>query len=168
RCCFPERSESRSASHDEGHDEQDEKHDEQNLGDARCGPGNATEAQNRSDDGDDQKCDSPAQHGSSPRLVLYSALLRRLQSSMPPTRRGQSRGRRPMMKDTMNRTRNTTNRILAMPVAVPAMPPKPRTAAMMAMIRNVIAQLSMVVLLDWFYIQRSCADFSLPCHRPAG
>jgi hypothetical protein len=30
---------------------------------------------------------------------------------------------------------------------VPAIPPKPRTAAMMAMIRNVTAQLSMVYLL---------------------
>jgi ABC-type methionine transport system ATPase subunit len=44
-------------------------------------------------------------------------------------------------------TRKTTNRIFAIPVAVPAIPPKPRTAATMAMIRNVIAQLNMVILL---------------------
>tara|TARA_Y100000782_G_scaffold67816_1_gene73780 strand:+ start:231 stop:407 length:177 start_codon:yes stop_codon:yes gene_type:complete len=52
-----------------------------------------------------------------------------------------------MMKETMNSTKKTRNRIFAIPVAVPAMPPKPRTAAMMAIIRKVIAQLSMVFLL---------------------
>jgi len=41
------------------------------------------------------------------------------------------------------------NRIFAIPVAAPAIPPKPSTAATMAMMRKVIAQLSMVVLLSF-------------------
>src|SRR3546814_10172646 len=36
---------------------------------------------------------------------------------------------RPKISDATNRTRKTTNRILAIPVAVPAIPPKPSTAA---------------------------------------
>ena len=51
----------------------------------------------------------------------------------------------------MNITRNTTKRILAIPVAVPAIPPKPSTAATMAMIKNVIAQLNLVIRLTLLF-----------------
>src|SRR5690606_31038842 len=51
--------------------------------------------------------------------------------------------KRPNRKEATNSTRKMMNRILAIPVAVPAMPPKPSTPAMMAMIRKVMAQLSM-------------------------
>ena len=34
--------------------------------------------------------------------------------------------------------KNTKNKIFAMPAAVPAIPPKPKTAAINAMIKNVI------------------------------
>src|SRR5690554_6399324 len=61
-------SESRTTAHDEGYDEQHQKHDKQYLGDTRGSAGDTTEAQNRSDDGNDQKCNSLAQHSSSPRL----------------------------------------------------------------------------------------------------
>jgi hypothetical protein len=37
-------------------------------------------------------------------------------------------------------TRRMKNRIFAIPTAVPAIPPKPRTAAISAMMRNVMAQ----------------------------
>jgi hypothetical protein len=58
-------------------------------------------------------------------------------------------GGRPLKKrETINRMRKTTNRIFAIPAAVPAMPEKPRTAAMIAMIKNVNAQLNMVKLLS--------------------
>src|SRR4029078_6051807 len=55
--------------------------------------------------------------------------------------------RRPLISDTTNRTRNTTNRILAIPAAVPAIPPNPSTAAMIAITRNVSAQDNMAVSL---------------------
>jgi hypothetical protein len=51
------------------------------------------------------------------------------------------------MKETRNRIRNTTNRIYAIFVASPAIPPNPRRAAIIAMIKNVTAQLSMSFLL---------------------
>jgi hypothetical protein len=44
----------------------------------------------------------------------------------------------------MNKTTNTTNRIHAMLVAVPAIPVKPNRAAINAIIRNVTAQFNMV------------------------
>jgi hypothetical protein len=53
---------------------------------------------------------------------------------------------RPNRRETTNRTRNTKKRILAIPAAVPAMPPNPSTAAMSAITRNVIAQLSIDIL----------------------
>lgn len=43
----------------------------------------------------------------------------------------------PAIAETINSTKKTKKRILAMPAAAPATPPKPSTAAMMAMIRNV-------------------------------
>ena len=49
-----------------------------------------------------------------------------------------------MMSDTTNRIRNTKNRIFAIPTAVPAIPPKPRMAAMMAITRKVMAQLIII------------------------
>ena len=52
---------------------------------------------------------------------------------------------RPLKNDTTANTRNTRNRICAILDALPAMPPKPSTAAMMAIMKNVIAQLSIVL-----------------------
>jgi len=46
----------------------------------------------------------------------------------------------PIITEITRRTRKTKKRILAMPVAAPAIPPKPRTAAIIAMTRNVIVQ----------------------------
>jgi hypothetical protein len=50
-----------------------------------------------------------------------------------------------MTKETTNNTRKTTKMIFAMPTAVPAMPPKPRIAAMSAMMRKVRAQDNTVI-----------------------
>ena len=44
-----------------------------------------------------------------------------------------------MTSDTTNSTRNTTNKIWAIPLAAPAIPPKPNTAAIIAIIRKAIA-----------------------------
>lgn len=52
---------------------------------------------------------------------------------------------RPRKNDTTASTRNTRNRICAMLDAPPAIPPKPSTAAMMAITKKVIAQLSIVL-----------------------
>jgi hypothetical protein len=46
---------------------------------------------------------------------------------------------RPVMRPTRNNTRNTKNRILAIPAAAPAIPPNPKTAASIAMIKNIQA-----------------------------
>ena len=48
--------------------------------------------------------------------------------------------RRPNNRETTNKTRNITNRILAIPAAAPAIPPKPNRAATMATIRKKIDQ----------------------------
>jgi hypothetical protein len=48
--------------------------------------------------------------------------------------------RRPKKSETMNRTKNTPNRILAIPAAAPAMLEKPSSAANNAMIRKKIDQ----------------------------
>lgn len=48
----------------------------------------------------------------------------------------------PTTNDRTNSTRKTRNRIFAIPAAVPAIPPKPKRAAIRAMIRNVMAQLN--------------------------
>jgi hypothetical protein len=45
-----------------------------------------------------------------------------------------------MTRATMNTTRKMKNSTLEMPAAVEAIPPKPRTPAMIAMIRNTTAQ----------------------------
>ena len=50
------------------------------------------------------------------------------------------------MRLAINMTMNTKNRILAICVAVPAMPPNPSTAAMIATIRKIKAQRSMMRL----------------------
>src|SRR5215210_361795 len=49
----------------------------------------------------------------------------------------------PMTSDTTKAMRNRKNRILAIPAAPEAMPPNPKTAAMMATMKKPIAQLSM-------------------------
>src|SRR5687767_8165795 len=51
----------------------------------------------------------------------------------------------PATRLSTNRTRNTKNRILAMPAAPAAMPPKPNRAAINATTRNISAQYNMVL-----------------------
>jgi hypothetical protein len=46
----------------------------------------------------------------------------------------------PKMSDTTKNIRNTTKRIFAIPAAPAAIPPKPNTAAIMAIIKNVTDQ----------------------------
>jgi hypothetical protein len=48
------------------------------------------------------------------------------------------RGRLPKIKETMNRIKKRTNSIFAIPTAVPAIPPKPRIPAMIAMTKKSI------------------------------
>ena len=47
-----------------------------------------------------------------------------------------------MKNESTNSTMNTKNKIFAICIAVPARIPKPKIAAMSAMIRNVMAQFS--------------------------
>jgi hypothetical protein len=54
---------------------------------------------------------------------------------------------RPAIANTTAKTKPTTNRIQAMFVAMPAMPEKPRTAAMIATTKNVAAQPIIEILL---------------------
>ena len=49
------------------------------------------------------------------------------------------------MSEITKSATNTKNRNWEMPVAAPAMPPKPKTAAIMAIIKNVIAQPSITL-----------------------
>jgi hypothetical protein len=49
---------------------------------------------------------------------------------------------RPLIKETRNKMRNTKNSILAIPAAATAIPPNPKTAATIAMIRNIADQRS--------------------------
>jgi hypothetical protein len=51
---------------EEGSNEHHQEHDKENLGDTRGGARDTTEAQYGSDNGNDQECDCPAQHGDSP------------------------------------------------------------------------------------------------------
>jgi hypothetical protein len=52
-----------------------------------------------------------------------------------------------MINEMINIIRKTKNKIFAMLAAVPAIPPKPNIAAMIAMTRNITAQRNMLVLL---------------------
>jgi len=54
--------------------------------------------------------------------------------------------RPPAISDTRNSTSATTNTILAMLTAAPAIPPKPRAAAINAIINNVTTRFSVEVL----------------------
>src|SRR5438105_12478357 len=54
--------------------------------------------------------------------------------------------RRPKRNETSQMIRNTKNRIFAMPTAVPASPPNPRTAAINAMTRKTSDQCSIYTL----------------------
>jgi len=51
-----------------------------------------------------------------------------------------------MIRLMIKSTRNTKNNTCAIELAVPAIPPKPRTAAIKAITRNVSAQLNMMHL----------------------
>jgi hypothetical protein len=55
--------------------------------------------------------------------------------------------RRPKIRAIMNSTRKIKKRILAMDAAAPAIPPKPKKAAIIAMIKKTTAQYNMVNLL---------------------
>lgn len=46
----------------------------------------------------------------------------------------------PVSKEIANNTRKIKNKILAMPAALEAIPPKPNTAAIIATIKNMSAQ----------------------------
>lgn len=56
----------------------------------------------------------------------------------------------PNIKDTINNTKNIKNSIFEIPAAVPAIPPKPSMAAMIAIIRNIIEYFN-IVYLPCFY-----------------
>ena len=51
----------------------------------------------------------------------------------------------PNTKDITKRTRKTTKRIFAIEAAPAAIPPKPKTAAIMAIIRKVTVQRSIII-----------------------
>ena len=51
----------------------------------------------------------------------------------------------PAIADTIKSTRKTKNRIFAIPAAAPAIPLKPSTAAMSAMMRNVMDHDNMIL-----------------------
>jgi len=57
---------------EEGSDEHHQEHNKENLGDARGGACDTTEAQYGGDDGNDQEGNCPAQHGDSPYAFLFS------------------------------------------------------------------------------------------------
>src|SRR5471032_502654 len=59
---------STAASEQEGNHEHHQEYDKEDLGDTGGGTGDATKAQYRGDNGNDQECDCPAQHGDSPQL----------------------------------------------------------------------------------------------------
>jgi hypothetical protein len=56
---------------------------------------------------------------------------------------------RPVKAETRNKIRNTTNKTCATHAASPAMPPKPKAAAISATTKNVSAQDNMFVLLQF-------------------
>ena len=51
------------------------------------------------------------------------------------------------MRDNINNTINTKNNILAIPAEAPAIPPNPKTPAMIAIITNVIVHLNIIFIL---------------------
>jgi hypothetical protein len=57
----------------------------------------------------------------------------------------------PVMRDITNKTRKIKNKTLAIPAAPDAIPPNPKIAATMAMIRNVTVHRSIVIVLNSTY-----------------
>jgi hypothetical protein len=53
----------------------------------------------------------------------------------------------PLISDKINKTINMKNSILAIPADVPAIPPNPKTPAMIAMITNVTVHLNIIILV---------------------
>lgn len=51
---------------------------------------------------------------------------------------------RPINSEMINNTRNIKNKILAIPVAAPAIPPKPKTPAIIATTINMIVQRNII------------------------
>lgn len=51
----------------------------------------------------------------------------------------------PFKSDKTNKTINIKNRIFAIPEAAPAIPPNPKTAAIIAIITNVIVQRNIIL-----------------------
>lgn len=82
-------------------------------------------------------------HGSRPRFHVPGSF---------PLARYTAGGTRPLARPrrrlTRKMTRKTKKRILAMSVAVPAMPPKPKIAAMIAMMKKMTAQRSIVTSFE--------------------
>ena len=64
-------------------------------------------------------------------------------SALTRDHRGESPRKTCRTAETISSTRNTKNKILAMSEAAPAMPVKPKRAAMIATMKKVMAQLSM-------------------------
>ena len=71
-------------------------------------------------------------------------------------------GFRPVIAKMIASTRPTTNRMYAIELIVPAIPERPRTPAMIAMMKKVSAQLSIIFLL---YINDLCVAVSRLCRQ---
>lgn len=76
--------------------------------------------------------------------MFWQAASRTIDSRKP---KSYTEARRPNSRLTTNNTRNTKNKIFAIPAALAAMPPKPNTAATNATIKNKTAQLNMICFL---------------------
>ena len=62
----------------------------------------------------------------------------------------------PATSEIKKSTRNRKNKILAAPAAAAASPVKPKTAATRATIKNMRAQLSMIIFLPLFSVHPAC------------
>ena len=82
--------------------------------------------------------------------TLRTPLSRREEGQVNPLKSGDGASGASEDPDATKSTRKTTNRILATPAAVPAIPPKPRTAAIKAMTRKVMAQQA----LEFSYVMK--------------
>jgi hypothetical protein len=87
-----------------------------------------------------------------PGTLLFAASLNRnsatkSQSISAAAVQGTRLPRHPKNKEIMNSTRNMTNRSFAMPADAAAMPPNPKIAATIAIIKKTTAQPSMFHLL---------------------
>tara|TARA_R100001230_G_C5667077_1_gene171778 strand:+ start:1155 stop:1355 length:201 start_codon:yes stop_codon:yes gene_type:complete len=63
-----------------------------------------------------------------------------------------------MIKETINKTINMKNKILAIPAAAPAIPPNPNIPAIIAMIINVIVQRNIMCV---FMVNKQKPDYQI-------